>query len=57
MIKPRYAAGRDDVVVGYSVAERLPKGGRPVWFGGGHLAKDWMPMRTAYGAEFRQDVP
>lgn len=40
MIKPRYAAGRDDVVVGYSVAERPPKGGRPVWFGGGHLAKD-----------------
>ncbi|QOT19883.1 relaxase/mobilization nuclease domain-containing protein [Paenarthrobacter sp. YJN-5] len=40
MIKPRYAAGRDDVVVGYSVAERPPKGIRPVWFGGGHLAKD-----------------
>jgi hypothetical protein len=40
LIKPRYAAGRDDVVVGYSVAERPPKGGRPVWFGGGHLAKD-----------------
>lgn len=28
------------MVVGYSVAERPPKGGRPVWFGGGHLAKD-----------------
>jgi hypothetical protein len=40
MIKPRYAAGRDDVIVGYSVAERPPKGVRPVWFGGGHLAKD-----------------
>ena len=40
MIKPRYAAGRDDVVVGYSVAERPPKGVRPVWYGGGHLAKD-----------------
>lgn len=40
LIKPRFAAGRDDVVVGYSVAERPPKGGRPVWFGGGHLAKD-----------------
>ena len=40
MIKPRYAAGRDDVVVGYSVAERTPKGVSPVWFGGGHLAKD-----------------
>jgi hypothetical protein len=40
LIRPRYASGRDDVVVGYSVAERPPKGGRPVWFGGGHLAKD-----------------
>ncbi|WP_253190745.1 relaxase/mobilization nuclease domain-containing protein [Arthrobacter sp. SRS-W-1-2016] len=40
MIKPRYAAGRDDVVAGYSVAERPLKGSRPVWFGGGHLAKD-----------------
>ncbi|MCB5291508.1 relaxase/mobilization nuclease domain-containing protein [Arthrobacter sp. SO3] len=40
MIKPRYAAGRDDVVVGYSVAERPAKGVRPVWYGGGHLAKD-----------------
>lgn len=40
MIKPRYAAGRDDVVVGYSAAERPPKGVRPVWYGGGHLAKD-----------------
>ncbi|MGT2464150.1 relaxase/mobilization nuclease domain-containing protein [Sinomonas atrocyanea] len=40
LVRPRYAAGRDDVVVGYSVAERPPKGVRPVWFGGGHLAKD-----------------
>ncbi|MDQ0867460.1 relaxase/mobilization nuclease domain-containing protein [Arthrobacter globiformis] len=40
LLRPRYASGRDDVVVGYSVAERPPKGGRPVWFGGGHLAKD-----------------
>jgi hypothetical protein len=40
LVRPRYASGRDDVVVGYSVAERPRKGGRPVWFGGGHLAKD-----------------
>lgn len=40
MIRPRYAAGCDEVVVGYAVAERPSKGGRPVWFGGGHLAKD-----------------
>jgi hypothetical protein len=41
LIRPRYAASRDDVVVGYSVAERpRSRGVRPVWFGGGHLAKD-----------------
>ena len=40
LVRPRYASGRDDVVVGYSVAERPARGGRPVWFGGGHLAKD-----------------
>ncbi|KHL04103.1 relaxase/mobilization nuclease domain-containing protein [Sinomonas humi] len=50
LIRPRYAAGRDDVVAGYSVAERPPKGVRPVWFGGGHLAKDLtLPrLRTAW---------
>ncbi|GAB2748201.1 relaxase/mobilization nuclease domain-containing protein [Sinomonas soli] len=41
LVRPRYAGGRDDVVVGYSVAERpRSRGVRPVWFGGGHLAKD-----------------
>ncbi|MFC5382150.1 relaxase [Aquipuribacter nitratireducens] len=46
LVRPRYAAGRDDVVAGYSVALR-PTGGakgtaaeRPVWYGGGHLDKD-----------------
>jgi hypothetical protein len=54
LVRPRYASGRDDVVVGYSVAERPPKGGRPVWFGGGHLAKDLaLPkLRTEW-----QDTP
>jgi hypothetical protein len=40
LARPRYAAGRDDVVLGYSVALRAPEGERPVWFGGGNLAKD-----------------
>jgi len=51
LIRPRYAAGRDDVVVGYSAAHRPPKprvrtdGTRekraaPLWYGGGHLARD-----------------
>ncbi|WP_125778257.1 relaxase/mobilization nuclease domain-containing protein [Antribacter gilvus] len=41
LIRPRFAEGHQDVVTGYSVAER-PKtpGERPVWFGGGNLARD-----------------
>ena len=37
---PTFAAGTDSVVTGYSVAERPPKGMRPLWFGGGKLAQD-----------------
>lgn len=40
LIRPRYAAGRADVVTGYSVAVRPPAGEKPVWFGGGQLARD-----------------
>ena len=43
LVRPRFAAGRDDVVAGYSVALRPPPdpaGLRPVWFGGGHLDRD-----------------
>jgi len=31
LIRPRYAAGRDDVVAGYSVAVRPPAGQKPIW--------------------------
>jgi len=52
LIRPRYAAGAGDtVVVGYSAARRPPPAPRladgstdkrraPVWYGGGHLARD-----------------
>lgn len=40
LMRPRYAKNTTDVVVGYSVAERPPKGERPVWFGGGKIARD-----------------
>jgi len=43
MVRPRFAAGRDDVVAGYSVALRPPKERpdvAPVFYGGGHLARD-----------------
>lgn len=39
-IRPRFAAGRDDVVAGYSVALRPEKGQPVVWHGGGRLARD-----------------
>lgn len=40
LIRPRFAADRPDVVLGYSVAARPKAGDRPVWFGGGHLGRD-----------------
>ncbi len=40
LARPRYAAGRDDVVVGFSVAQKPAAGQRPVWYGGGQLARD-----------------
>ena len=39
-LRPRFAAGRHDVVSGYSAALRPPAGQAPVWYGGGHLARD-----------------
>jgi len=47
-VRARYAAGRDDVVVGYSVAAR-PAGERAVWFGGGHLGRDLTITRLRAG--------
>ena len=38
--RPRFAEGRTDVVVGYSVALRTRGGGRPRWYGGGRVARD-----------------
>lgn len=40
LVRPRYAQGRNDVVVGYSVAERSVPGERPIWYGGQSLARD-----------------
>lgn len=39
-MRPRYAAGRQDVVEGYSAGKRPAPGERAVMFGGGHMAKD-----------------
>lgn len=40
LIRPRFAAGRRDVVEGYSVALRAEPGARTVWHGGGKIARD-----------------
>lgn len=39
-VRPRFAAGRPDVVTGYSVAAAPPTGEQAIWYGGGHLARD-----------------
>lgn len=54
MVRPRYAAGRSDVVTGYSVALRPTAGARPVWFGGGQLARDLTLPRLR---EYWPDTP
>jgi len=48
-VRARYAAGRDDVVTGYSVAAKPAPGQRPVWFGGGHLGRDLTIARLRQG--------
>lgn len=40
VVRPRFAADRDDVVAGYSVALRPQAGESIVWYGGGRLARD-----------------
>jgi len=49
LIRPRYAAGRDDVVAGYSVTVRPAGSERPVWYGGGRLARDLTLPRLREG--------
>ncbi|MGI8418789.1 MAG: relaxase/mobilization nuclease domain-containing protein, partial [Nakamurella sp.] len=40
LVRPRFAAGRQDVVAGYSVALKPVTPERPAWFGGGQLSRD-----------------
>ncbi|TFB90006.1 relaxase/mobilization nuclease domain-containing protein [Cryobacterium luteum] len=49
LARPRYAAGRDDVVAGYSVAMRPVEGAQPIWYGGGRLARDLTLPRLREG--------
>lgn len=49
LVRPRFSAGRDDVVAGYSVALRPAQGEDPIWRGGGHLAKDLSLPRLREG--------
>jgi hypothetical protein len=47
--KPRFEAGRQDVIAGYSVAIRPVKGEPIVWHGGGRLARDLTLQRLREG--------
>lgn len=40
LVRARYVEGTQDVVTGYSVAAKPEPGQRPIWYGGGHLARD-----------------
>lgn len=49
LIRPRFAAGRDDVVAGFSIALRPENGTQPIWYGGGRLARDLTLPRMREG--------
>jgi hypothetical protein len=49
LIRPRFAAGRDDVVAGYSIALRPATGDKPIWYGDGGLARDLTLPRLREG--------
>lgn len=49
LVRPRYATGRTDVVVGFSVATRPVAGETTVWYGGGKLARDLTLPRLREG--------
>jgi hypothetical protein len=40
LVRPRFESGGQEAVVGYSVALKTGDGDKPIWFGGGKLAKD-----------------
>lgn len=40
IVHPRFVKGGTDEVVGFAIAERPPKGCKPIWFGGYRLGKD-----------------
>lgn len=56
-VRPRFEAGRDDRIVGFSIAEPTADGQRPVPYAAGKLAKDLtLPrLRAAHG--WRADEP
>ena len=49
LVRPYFVAARNDVVAGYSVALRGPAGERPIWHGGGKLARDLTLPRLREG--------
>ena len=56
LVRPRFAAGRDDQVVGYSVALAPAAGRDPVWHAGGKVAKDLtLPRLRSDGGWTAQD--
>lgn len=55
LVRPRFAAGGQDKVVGYSVAKRTKKGTRPVWLGGGQVGHDLTLPRLREGWDIAGD--
>lgn len=59
LVRPYFAKGGTGTVAGYSVALRPTEGERPIWYGGGTLAKDLsLPaLRAGWPADSAEAVP
>lgn len=49
LVRPRFARGGEDTIVGYSVATRPGPGEQAIWYGGGRLARDLTITRLRAG--------
>lgn len=51
LVRPRYASGTQDVITGFSVAQKTPDRSKPIFYGGGQLGNDLKlsRLRKHYG--------
>lgn len=56
LIRPRFASNTTNVVTGYSVAEKPVYGERPIWYGGGTVARDLTLARLRESSSWTDSI-